>query len=206
MKRAVLILAVCLIAASAVPPAKAQVPSSWFFYGSSSTPYDLQFAFWPWEGGSPFGQEWGFWNMPSPFSAEWSPWDAEWFWPQWRMWCLAVGDPLLVPPGPAWLYPYGWWGYPYWNYAMLRAPVVTSPSPAHATKPALSRKHHQKPPGATSNRGDSWAHHPPSRDFPSRGGGFSPPLGGRGGSFSPPMGPMPQGGGGFVNRGSRPNR
>ncbi len=195
MKRAVLILAVFVIAASVVPQAKAQVPPSWFFYGSAPTPYDLQFSFWPWEMEPPFGAGWGLWNMPSPFSAEWSPWDAEWFWPQWRMWCLAVGDPLLVPPGPAWLYPHGWWGYPYWSFALLRAPVVASPAPSQIIRPTLPRRH-QKPPRGTWDRGGSWAHHPPNDGFPSRGGGFSPPFGpGRGPSFSMPMGPLPSGGG-----------
>ncbi len=186
MKRAIILLAVCLALAAMALPASAQSNYSasnyWLFFGNAANPYAFQVDLWPWGMPFPFGGESFFADGPNPFSAEWGPLDAEWFWPQWRMWCLAVGDPLLVPPGPPWAYPYGWWGYPYGTFALAQPPVP----PPQIVLP-VSHERGQKPPSIAKRHG--WNHSSSRPGFPSRGGGFSRPCTPRQPSFQPPMRP-----------------
>lgn len=200
MKRAILLSAICLALAVVALPASAQSSNAysnyWLFFGNAANPYAFQMDLWPWETTFPFGGGSFFANGPDPFSAEWGPLDAEWFWPQWRMWCLAVGDPLLVPPGPAWAYPFGWWGYPYWTLALAQRPVP----PPQIVAPVAPKRYH-KPPSIAKQRGGRYS---PGRSheggFPSQGGGFSPPFTPREASFPPPMGPPPSRGGGMSHK------
>lgn len=201
MRPKILVIALFLVIASLALPAQTSLFNAasnyWLFFGNAANPYAFQVDFWPWEMPFPFGGGSFFANGPDPFSAEWGPLDAEWFWPQWRLYCLAVGDPLLVPPGPAWMPPYGYgWGYPYWHLAISLRPVP----PPQIVRPVSPKRYH-KPPSIAKQRGGRYSPgRPPEGGFPSQGGGFSPSYTPREASFPPPMRPPSSRGGGMSHK------